>query len=68
MGLGAIRDGRATLEALAIAWEILDPREVRCVLMCSDDFSEALKRVRQRCEGLGNTPPPCGRIVSKAGL
>jgi len=48
---------RPTLQALAIQWEILDPREVRYVLMRSDDFSGDLKLLRRRFQELADAPP-----------
>ena len=48
---------RPTLQALAISWEILDPREVRYVLMRSDDFSGDLKLLRRRYQELADAPP-----------
>jgi hypothetical protein len=48
---------RPTLQALAISWEILDPREVRYVLMRSDDFGGDLKLLRRRQQELVDAPP-----------
>jgi len=48
---------RPTVQALAINWEILDPREVRYVLMRSDDFSGDLKLLRRRYQELADAPP-----------
>jgi hypothetical protein len=48
---------QATLQALAISWEILDPREVRYVLARSDDFGADLKLLRRRYDDLLDAPP-----------
>jgi hypothetical protein len=48
---------RPTVQALAITWEILDPREVRYVLMRSDDFTGDLNLLRRRYEELADAPP-----------
>ena len=48
---------RPTIQAVAIYWEILDPREVRYVLMRSDDFSGDLKLLRRRYAELHDAPP-----------
>jgi hypothetical protein len=47
---------RPTVQSLAIAWEILDEREVRYVLMRSDDFSGDLKLLRRRYQELADAP------------
>jgi hypothetical protein len=48
---------RPALQTLAISWEILDPREVRYVLMRSDDFAGDLKLLRRRYQELADAPP-----------
>jgi hypothetical protein len=48
---------RPTLQALAIAWEVLDPREVRYVLTRSEDFISDLKLLRRRHQDLAEAPP-----------
>jgi hypothetical protein len=46
-----------TLQAVAIAWEILDPREVRYVLTRPKDFAADLKLLRRRYHDLADAPP-----------
>ena len=48
---------RPTLQALAIHWEILDPREVRYVLTRGEDFAADLKLLRRRHQDLHDAPP-----------
>lgn len=48
---------RPTLQTLAIAWEVLDPREVRYVLTRGEDFSADLKLLRRRWHDLSDAPP-----------
>jgi hypothetical protein len=50
---------RPTLQALAISWEILDPREVRYVLTRPEDFGADLKLLRRRYQDLFDAPPLC---------
>jgi hypothetical protein len=45
------------LQALAIQWEILDPREVRYVLTRPEDFASDLKLLRRRYHELTGAPP-----------
>jgi hypothetical protein len=48
---------RPTLQALAVSWEILDPREVRYVLARQEDFNADLKLLRRRYHDLADAPP-----------
>jgi hypothetical protein len=48
---------RPTVQALAIDWEILDPREARFVLTRWEDFPANLAMVRRRCHDLADAPP-----------
>jgi hypothetical protein len=48
---------RPTLQALALAWEVLDPREVRQVLRRAEDFDEDLEFLRRRQDALADAPP-----------
>jgi hypothetical protein len=59
---------RPTVQSLAIAWEILDPREVRYVLTRPEDLATDLKLVRRRCHDLADAPPlcDCGRFPDRA--
>jgi hypothetical protein len=59
---------RPTLQTLAIGWEVLDPREVRYVLMRSDDFTGDLKLLRRRYQELADAPPlhDCMRFPDRA--
>jgi hypothetical protein len=47
---------QATLQALAIQWEILDPREVRYVLTRAEDFASDIKLLRRRYHDLADAP------------
>src|SRR5262249_4537953 len=53
-GLSSVRP---TLQALAVSWEVLDPREVRYVLTRQEDFSADLKLLRRRHRELADAPP-----------
>ena len=57
-----------TLQALAIKWEILDPREVRYVLARPEDFASDLKLLRRRYHDLQDAPPlfDCQRFPDRA--
>jgi hypothetical protein len=57
-----------TIQAVAIQWEILDPREVRYVLTRSEDFASDLKLLRRRYQELANAPPvsDCQRFPDRA--
>lgn len=46
-----------TLQALAVEWEILDPREVRYVMARPEDFAADLKLLRRRYHELADAPP-----------
>jgi len=48
---------RPTLQALALSWELMDPREVRYVLVRSEDFDADLKLLRRRHQDLADAPP-----------
>jgi hypothetical protein len=48
---------RPTLQAVAVSWEILDPREVRYVLARPEDFNADLKLLRRRYQDLADAPP-----------
>jgi hypothetical protein len=49
-------DLRPTLQKLAVQWEILDPREVRYVLVRAEDFGTDLKLLRRRQRDLVDAP------------
>jgi hypothetical protein len=57
-----------TLQALAIRWEILDPREVRYVLTRPEDFASDLKLLRRRYHDIQDAPPlfDCQRFPDRA--
>src|SRR5437660_2583073 len=59
---------RPTLQALAIDWEILDPREIRYVLTRGEDFAADLKLLRRRWHDLQDAPPlhDCMRFPDRA--
>lgn len=59
---------RPTLQAMAISWEILDPREVRFLLMRTEDFSGDLKLLQRRFKDLFDAPPlhDCMRFPDRA--
>jgi hypothetical protein len=44
------------LQALAVEWEILDPREVRYVLARAEDFENDLNLLRRRYQDLHDAP------------
>ncbi len=48
---------RPTLQATALRWEILDPREVRYVLARPEDFAADLTLLRRRHRDLEGAPP-----------
>jgi hypothetical protein len=48
---------RATAQALAIDWEILDTREVRFILTRAEDFEGDLHLLRRRYQDLADAPP-----------
>jgi hypothetical protein len=47
---------QASMQSLAIEWEILDPREVRYVLTRKDDFEADLNLLRKRYQELKDVP------------
>lgn len=51
------RSVRSTTQAVAVYWEVLDPREVKYVLSRQDDFASDLKLLRHRWSELGDAPP-----------
>jgi hypothetical protein len=59
---------RPTLQALAVSWEVLDPREMRYVLTRPEDFSADLKLLRRRHRELLDAPPlqDCMRFPDRA--
>jgi hypothetical protein len=58
---------RPALQAVAVGWEILDPREVRYVLTRPEDFAADLKLLRRRYQDLADAPPlqDCLRFPSR---
>jgi hypothetical protein len=50
---------RLPLQSLAVEWEILDPREVRYVLVRPEDFASDLSLLRRRYHDLADAPPVC---------
>jgi hypothetical protein len=48
---------RPTVRALAVYWEILDPRESRYMLTRPEDFSANLAQLRRRYSDLIDAPP-----------
>jgi len=50
---------RLPMQALAVEWEILDPREVRYVLVRPEDFQADLSLLRRRYRDLADAPPVC---------
>jgi hypothetical protein len=48
---------RPAVQQLALAWEVLDPREVKYVLSRPEDFSGDLRLLRRRCAELADAPP-----------
>jgi hypothetical protein len=59
---------RPTLQALAVAREVLDPREMRYVLTRPEDFAADLKLLRRRYRELAEAPPlqDCMRFPDRA--
>jgi hypothetical protein len=59
---------RLTLQALAVSWEVLDPREMRYVLTRQEDFAADLKLLRRRHRELADAPPlqDCMRFPDRA--
>jgi hypothetical protein len=64
-GLAAVRP---TLQAVAVSWEVLDPRETRYVLARPEDFPADLKLLRRRYRELADAPPlhDCMRFPDRA--
>src|SRR5579871_4038500 len=64
-GLAAVRP---TLQALAVSWEVLDPRETRYVLTRPEDFPADLKLLRRRQRELADAPPlhDCSRFPDRS--
>ena len=58
----------ATLQSVAIEWEILDPREIRYVLTRPEDFASDLKLLRRRYQDLKDAPPlvDCQRFPDRS--
>lgn len=50
---------RLPLQSLAVDWEILDSREIRYVLVRSEDFTSDLNLLRRRYRDLADAPPAC---------
>jgi hypothetical protein len=48
-----------TVQAVALALEVLDPREMRGVLARPQDFEADLALIRKRHRELGDAPPVC---------
>jgi hypothetical protein len=59
---------RPTLQAVALSWELLDPRECRSVLTRPQDFAGDLKLVRRRYDELWDAPSvhDCMRFPDRA--
>jgi hypothetical protein len=60
----------ATAQAVALCWEIVDPREAGYVLSRPEHFDADIQLVRQRCHELATAPPladaqrfPCREMV-----
>jgi hypothetical protein len=67
-GPAALATVRPTLQSLAVAWEVLDPREQRFVLTRDEDFDTDLKLLRRRYQDLADAPPvhDCMRFPTRA--
>jgi hypothetical protein len=59
---------RLPVQALAVKWEILDPREVRYILARSEDFGSDLNLLRRRYHDLAAAPSvvDCYRFPDRA--
>ena len=59
---------RPTLKALAVAWEVLDPREARYILKQAESYPTDLKLLRKRYRDLADAPPlhDCMRFPDRA--
>ena len=53
---------RGPLQALALRWEILDPREVKYVLMRREDFASDLDMLCRRYQDLEGAPFVCDSL------
>lgn len=61
---------RLALQALAVQWEILDPREVRYILARPEDFAADLNLLRRRYQDLVHAPSlqDCLRFPDRASV
>src|SRR5205807_7627890 len=59
---------RLPIQAMAVKWEILDPREVRYILARPEDFGSDLNLLRRRYYDLANAPSlvDCYRFPDRA--
>ena len=59
---------RPTLKALAVSWEVLDPREARYILKQAESYPTDLKLLRKRYRDLADAPPlhDCMRFPDRA--
>ncbi len=59
---------RPTLQALAVSWELLDPRECRYIFTRAEDLASDLKLIRRRWQDLADAPPlyDCMRLPDRA--
>ena len=59
---------RAPLQALALRWEILDPRELKYVLARPEDFPSDLSLLRRRYHDLAHAPAvaDCARFPERS--
>jgi hypothetical protein len=59
---------RPALKALAVSWEVLDPRETRYILKQAESFPSDLKLLRKRYRDLADAPPlhDCMRFPDRA--
>jgi hypothetical protein len=64
--VGEFASLRPTLQALALAWEILDPREADRVLYRAEDFDADVEFLRRRQACLAGAPPlsDCQRFLA----
>ena len=46
-----------TVQAVAVSWEVLDPRETSCMLARPEHFDTDIQIVRRRCHDLADAPP-----------
>jgi hypothetical protein len=58
---------RPAVRAVALGWEILDPREARTMLARPAEFAADLRLLRRRCGELADAPPLCdaGRFADR---